>query len=204
LEGGAVTETMTAAQYNALPKRRSGHRVVLTPLDGPAVRYGSLFLSMPPLSVNNLFANGDKTRFATKLYKQWQTQALLQLRRQAPWHVPGRVRIRLKFTREQTGADLDNLAKPTLDVLVKAGRMSDDRNVVELRLQFSERATGTQIEIWSNAHTIDASVPRVGSAEFTPWGDTDDARHFRSQIPTSTDPDYLERMASAAEAARSA
>jgi Holliday junction resolvase RusA-like endonuclease len=199
-----VTATLTLAEYKALPKGRAGHRVVLTALDGAAVRYGSLYLSMPPLSVNNLFANGGNGRFATSLYRQWQAQALLQLRRQAAWHVPGRVRIRLQFTRAQTGADLDNLAKPVLDALVKAGRMDDDRNVVELRLSFSDRASGTQIEIWSNAQSIDGGLPRKDRAEFKPWGDTEDARHFRSQIPYSSDPAYLERMATAAEAGRSA
>jgi Holliday junction resolvase RusA-like endonuclease len=205
--GGSRPRNDAAAPVIASSKKQpnkhnaqSAHRPVLTPLDGEAVRYGCLSLAMPPLSVNNLFANGGKGRFATNLYRQWQAQAMLQIRRQAPWHVPGRVRVRLKFTRAQTGADLDNLAKPVLDVLVKAGRMDDDRNVVELRMAFNDHATGTQIEIWTSAHTIDASLPKKGCAPpLSPWGSTDEAKHFRAQIPSSTDPAYLKRMAAAAE-----
>ncbi len=159
-----MTETMTAAQY-----RKGAHRMVYEPLDGPQVRFGALVLDMPPLSVNNLFANGKKGkgRFATDLYKAWQTRALIQLRRQPPWHVPGTVRIRLQFTREQTKADLDNLAKPVLDVLVKAGRISDDRNVRELRLLFSDKVTGTQIDIWEGALCI-GDEPKKATAAGVP------------------------------------
>lgn len=139
-----MTQTMTAAEY-----RKGAHRVIPTAMDGERVRFGALVLDLPPLSVNNLFANGHKGRFSTRLYKAWQVRALIHLRKQASWHVPGTVRIRLQFTRQQTRADLDNLAKPVLDVLVKAGRISDDRNVRELRLLFSDKVTGTRIDIWA-------------------------------------------------------
>jgi Holliday junction resolvase RusA-like endonuclease len=150
-----MTLTITAEQY-----RKGAHRMIATPFDGGAVRYGCLALALPPLSVNNLFANGaggGKGRFATKLYKEWQARALLQLRQQTSWHVPGPCRIKLRFSRQQTRADLDNLAKPVLDILVKAGRISDDRNVRELLLKFSDKANGCLIDIWEAACPIDSA-----------------------------------------------
>lgn len=131
--------------------------MILTPKDGEPVRYGCLHIDLPPLSVNNLFANGKKGRFATTFYKDWQTRALTQLRRQGGWHVAGRVRIKLQFSRTETSADLDNLAKPVLDILVKAGRIDDDRNVCELRMIFKDSVSGTQVEIWRNDMQIDSA-----------------------------------------------
>lgn len=155
-----MTQTITVAEY-----RKGAHRVMPAVLDGPRVRFGALVLDMPPLSVNNLFATGENgRRFAVKAYKAWQARALLQLRKQASWHISGTVRIRLQFTREQTKADLDNLAKPVLDVLVKAGRISDDRNVRELRLLFSDKATGTQIDIWEGCLCMENDPPKKGCA----------------------------------------
>lgn len=121
--------------------------MIPTPLDGVAVDFGALELTMPPPSLNNLFVNGKRGRFKSPDYKAWQTRACLQLRRQDGWHVPGAIDIRLVFSRAQTRADLDNLIKPTLDLLMAAGRISDDRNVMSISAAFGSGVTGTRIEI---------------------------------------------------------
>ncbi len=123
------------------------HRIIPTPLDGDAVDFGALALNTPPPSLNNIFVNGKKGRFKSAEYKAWQIRACLQLRRQGGWHVPGAVDVRLTFPRGQTRADLDNLIKPTLDLLMAAGRISDDRNVVTLVAAFDQEAKTTRIEI---------------------------------------------------------
>lgn len=144
-----MTETMTAAEY-----RTRVHRVIAKPLDGEPVFCGALFLTMPPPSLNNLFVNARKGRggrFKSATYKAWQARAFIQLRRQGEWHVPGKVRIRIILNRKETRADLDNVIKPTLDLLMAAGRISDDSNVVEVCAAFESSATGTRIEIRSAA-----------------------------------------------------
>jgi hypothetical protein len=176
---------MTAAEYNALPKRRAGHRVIITPLDGEPRESGRLLLSQVPPSVNGLFGNSWKGRKKTMVYSDWLSQAQWDLRQQESWHVPGTVKISFWFGRSQTSADLDNLIKPTLDMLVAAGRISDDKNVAKIEAEFAD---------------VQGAVIEIAKAS----AGNHDARHFRAQIPTSTDPDYLERMANAAEAARSA
>ena len=130
------------------------HRVLTVPLDGEAVRWGALELTMPPPSLNNLFVNGKRGRFKSPDYKSWQARAFVQLRRQGSWHVPGAVEIRLAFNRSQTRADLDNLIKPTLDLLMAAGRISDDRNVKVISAAFVSSVNGTRIEIRNAADAV--------------------------------------------------
>ena len=134
-------ETITAAQY-----RNGAHRVIPKPLDGEAVPRGILRLTAPPPSLNNAFVNGKKGRFKSSAYKGWQGFAQTELRRQAGWHVPGKVTIRILYSRADTKADLDNLIKPVLDLLVAAGRISDDRNVVKIEAEFTA-GLGVSIDI---------------------------------------------------------
>lgn len=107
-------------------------------LNGPAVPVASVSLSTVPPSLNNAFKNArhGKGRVASPHYKWWMHGALLELTRAPPWHVPGAVEIEIQFCRAQTNADLDNLTKGVLDALVKAGRISDDRNVVKITTEF--------------------------------------------------------------------
>lgn len=125
----------------------TAHRTIETPLDGKPRSSGELALTMPPPSLNNLFANGSKGRFKTSAYTTWQTMAHLELRKFGSWHVAGPVKIVLAFNRKETKADLDNLVKPILDLLVGAGRISDDRNVACLGVAFSGHVKGTAIRI---------------------------------------------------------
>lgn len=126
---------------------KRAHRIIPTPLDGDAVDGGSLTLSMVPPSLNNIFANRRKGgRMKTAVYGGWLSVAHMDLRRQPSWHVPGKVKIALTFSRCDTRADLDNLIKPTLDLLVAAGRIADDRNVVGLEADFGD-IFGVKIDV---------------------------------------------------------
>ena len=114
------------------------HRAILTPLDGEERTSGTLALTTPPPSLNNAFVNGAKGRFKSPAYKAWTWVAQADLRNQSGWHVPGRVRVCLLISRADTKADLDNLIKPVLDLLVAAGRIADDRNVVSIEAEFAD------------------------------------------------------------------
>lgn len=122
------------------------HRMIVDALDGKAMTLGTLTLSMPPPSLNHAFINAGKAgRIKSPIYRGWQTMAHLELRRQSGWHVPGRIKVYLHFNRAETRADLDNLIKPVLDLLVAAGRIADDRNVVHVEASFDNDAPGTLI-----------------------------------------------------------
>ena len=114
------------------------HRAIATPLDGEARPSGTLTLTTPPPSLNNAFVNGAKGRFKSPAYKAWAWVAQADLRKQSGWHVPGRVRVCIAISRADTKADLDNLIKPVLDILVAAGRIADDRNVVSIEAEFAD------------------------------------------------------------------
>ncbi|MFZ5783969.1 MAG: RusA family crossover junction endodeoxyribonuclease [Pseudomonadota bacterium] len=123
------------------------HRIIPTPLDGDPVECGALSLATCPPSLNNLFINSKRGRFKSPEYRAWQAKAGSQIRRQCAWHVPGPITIALEFGRSQTKADLDNLIKPILDILMATGRISDDRNVMRIDAQFVSGLAGTRIEI---------------------------------------------------------
>lgn len=136
------------APAKSIAAKRKAHRVIPRPLDGEPVESGTLTLSMPPPSVNALFFNrkgGGKGRGKTLRYKNWCIDAALQLRSQPSWHVPGAVRVTVRVGGSK--GDADNLLKASLDCLVNAGRIQDDRNVVEARAIHDDSVVGTLIEI---------------------------------------------------------
>lgn len=135
------------ASWGAAPAtvKRKAHRVIPKPLDSGPVSRGTLTLSMPPPSVNALFANAKKGRRKTLAYRNWRAFADRELRDQPSWHVPGKVRVLIRVGGSR--ADCDNLCKAPIDALVGAGRIQDDRNVVDVRAIHDDGVTGTVIEI---------------------------------------------------------
>jgi Holliday junction resolvase RusA-like endonuclease len=131
-----------------------------SPLVGAPVDHGYLLLTGAPPSLNNMFVNlrGQRGgRFKSAAYLQWIQTSAMQLRQQQPWHVPGKTRVWLDFDRRQTGADLDNLVKAVLDLLVAYGRIEDDSNVIELHARFDDEALGTEITVASEHWMAEAA-----------------------------------------------
>lgn len=124
--------------------RRQAHRIIPRPLDGEACTSGVLTLGMVPPSVNGLFFNRKRGRGKTPAYRTWCVVANRELRDQPPWHVPGKVVVRIYVGTNR--GDCDNRIKAALDALVTAGRIEDDRNVVKVSAEFAS-VTGTRIEI---------------------------------------------------------
>lgn len=95
-------------------------------------------VTMPvPPSVNQLYRNvPGRGRVKTRHYADWVAQALRQLRTQNWDYVPGRTVVCMKIPRPagRKSGDLDNKCKAALDLLVKAGVMDDDKNVVGIAM----------------------------------------------------------------------
>lgn len=90
----------------------------------------TLTVPMPP-SVNNAFVNLRRGgRAKSRATKDWESHALWHVKAQHPPIVAGPVLILLGFERTAASADADNRVKLTLDLLVKAGVIEDDRFVV--------------------------------------------------------------------------
>lgn len=96
-------------------------------------------LPMPP-SVNGLFS-GQKRRFRSPEYKAWAMEAGLQLNRQKPVSVAGRVSLLIEVAEPKTkrAQDLDNKTKALLDLLVSHGVIEgdDQRYVRRITLEWA-------------------------------------------------------------------
>jgi Holliday junction resolvase RusA-like endonuclease len=126
-----VVSSTPARNGNPRIAKGKAHRTIERVLDGEPVTSGTLTLSSPPPSVNSLFFNSKKGRGKTLAYRNWRVWTDREIRQQPSWHVPGKVKIRLEVYGSR--ADADNLCKAPIDALVAAGRIQDDRNVVEVR-----------------------------------------------------------------------
>jgi Holliday junction resolvase RusA-like endonuclease len=145
LPNGRTFNVVSSTPAKATVAKRKAHRAIPKPLDGDPVERGTLTLSMAPPSVNSLFHNRKKGRGKTLAYRNWRAFADRELRDQPSWHVPGKVRITIRVGGSK--ADADNLCKAPLDALVSAGRISDDKHLVEVRAIHDPAVTGSRIEI---------------------------------------------------------
>ena len=125
--------------------RRKKHRQIPTPLDGAPVAAGTLALTMAPPSVNSLFHNRAKGRGKTLVYRTWRAAADAELRAQPSWHVPGKVAVKIIVGTNR--GDVDNRIKATLDALVGAGRIEDDKHVAYVSAERDTSIAGASITI---------------------------------------------------------
>lgn len=106
-----------------------------------------LRLAVPP-STNNLFVarRDGRGRAKTSAYKDWLNGVA--------WSVIGQVRLIDGAVRVLIEApvsrrrDIDNLAKPTLDFLSKAGLIQDDRYVDDLRIVRVGEGDKMTVSVW--------------------------------------------------------
>lgn len=106
---------------------------------------------MPP-SVNELTFNKSEKqgggRAHTERYTKWIRDARWCLLAQRARPVGGLVRITIEVSRT-SGADLDNIAKPAIDILVAHGIIEDDRQkfVDEVKLKWADDVEALRITI---------------------------------------------------------
>ena len=86
-------------------------------------------LNIKPLSVNQVWQG---KRFKTKLYKDYEKEALLLIK---PMQVPdGKLSLRLVFGLSSKNADVDNPVKPFIDCLQKKLGFND-RHIYKLTVE---------------------------------------------------------------------
>lgn len=87
-------------------------------------------INVPPLSVNKVWQG---RRFKTKLYKDWEKDALKSMPKREM--IMGDILVRLFFyMRYPKKADIDNPIKMALDLLTKRGWIEDDRKIFVLNV----------------------------------------------------------------------
>ena len=99
-------------------------------------------IDIAPISVNKCWQG---RRFATKEYKEWTEQCLWELKKYKR-QVNKPYRISLIFY-QNARQDIDAAIKMTLDVLVKAGLIEDDRYIMELNVRKIVSKENKRIEI---------------------------------------------------------
>jgi len=93
-----------------------------------------LTLPWPP-AVNNLFMNVGKRRIRTKRYDAWLSEALIAVHEQRPAKIAGSFNVTIICNQpDRRRRDLDGLAKAPLDLLVKAGVITDDSHARQLTI----------------------------------------------------------------------
>ena len=92
----------------------------------------TLTLPRPP-SVNALFRNiRGKGRVKTERYRTWLRAAMNEILAQKPQGIEGPYVVEIRVDKGR--ADLDNLAKGPLDLLVKCGVTEDDKHLMKLTM----------------------------------------------------------------------
>jgi Holliday junction resolvase RusA-like endonuclease len=101
-------------------------------------------LPLPP-SANKLFANvPGKGRVKTRAYKNWRKAAILTIFAQvrADRRIGGPVGLSICVPTGMRG-DLDNRVKATIDALVAANRIDDDKHVTSILIVRGGADAGT-------------------------------------------------------------
>jgi Holliday junction resolvase RusA-like endonuclease len=107
----------------------------------------SFVLPFPP-SVNSMRTVARGRMISSSVYRDWQQEACAHLVYQGYGSadailVPGQVEVEIEFGRaSKRKFDIDNHAKPILDLLVTYGVIEDDNNTILTRLSLIARERG--------------------------------------------------------------
>lgn len=107
-----------------------------------------------PVSLNNAFAQNRATgrRYRTKRYRAWSDLALWRIKIAKLKRMAGPVRVEIGLTPpDARKRDADNLVKPILDVLVKAGILADDSSATVRAVSVgwtSDETAGAVVKLW--------------------------------------------------------
>lgn len=156
--GGALGQLIALAAANGRKITVSGVKRWDPPKLERVRILGPLFLGpikVPP-SVNELFANvkhpktpAAKGRNITPRYAAWRALAKHQLALMKPPALAGAYQVTLSYCEDETKADIENLAKAMLDLLVDGKVLEDDRGAFVRRVivEWGEHPTGVMIRL---------------------------------------------------------
>lgn len=109
----------------------------------------SATLTLPP-STNGLFLSAGRRRVKTPEYRDWITENTWKVAAmEKPTAFPVHVRIKV-CGKVNARRDLDNLIKPTLDLLVSAGVLPDDnvKHVTGGRWEYDPIESEPHVVVW--------------------------------------------------------
>jgi crossover junction endodeoxyribonuclease RusA len=106
----------------------------------------TIVIPMPP-SVNHVWKHGKNGSHKSANYTAWIREAGFALNQQRVGCFDGEVRVQLTLGPRDKRRDLDNCAKAPLDLLQRHGVIKNDSQITDLRISWSEKVRGCQIDI---------------------------------------------------------
>ena len=114
----------------------------------------SIWLPLPP-SVNHIWRQARGRTYLAKNYTRWIQRAQIALRAQVNkhWKWKGPIEVHIEARRgkgwNERKRDLDNMAKPVLDFLVREGMIpADDHTVIKRLVIELASQTSAEAEVW--------------------------------------------------------
>ena len=88
-------------------------------------------VNIKPISINKIFQG---RRFKTPEYSAWREECFFLIKKMKLKKITGECKVQLTFhcSRNFKMADIDNFCKGSLDALVEAGVIEDDRFIMKL------------------------------------------------------------------------
>lgn len=103
-----------------------------------------------PPSLNNASVNvRGRGRVKVKRSVKWAEAAGWELIEQGRCKIDGPFGFAMRVNPAATKADLDNLVKPVVDLLVQMFFVDDDRNLATLEAAWDRSVDCVEIEIWA-------------------------------------------------------
>lgn len=115
-----------------------------------ALSVASFTLPIPPSLNNIFFSRPHGGRAKTTDYKNWLETAAWEIRSQRVPTIDGDIRVELVIERPNKSSDIDNRIKPVLDCMQKAGVVSNDKAVVEIRAKWGD-VKGCKVTVYTVA-----------------------------------------------------
>jgi Holliday junction resolvase RusA-like endonuclease len=92
------------------------------------VTHSAIELHIPvlPTSANDMNGYGRGTVYRSKAYEKWLNSAGLIIKSQKPGGIVGAYKLTIQAVRQNKRADIDNIIKPTSDLLQLVGVVAND------------------------------------------------------------------------------
>lgn len=105
---------------------------------------------LPPSTNNHYFNVPGHGRFRTKKSNAWIQDAGWELIEQGRVKIDGSFGVSLRVNPAKTKADLDNLIKPVVDLLVALFFVDDDRHLCEIEAAWDHGVDVAEVTIWAS------------------------------------------------------
>lgn len=106
-----------------------------------------LHIPVLPPSANNMNGYGRGRVYRSKAYERWLDAAGKIIKSQKPWGIVGPYKLTIQAVRQNAKADIDNIIKPTSDLLQLVGVVANDCHCEFVSARWVTQGEGMSIRI---------------------------------------------------------